>query len=92
MQNEDVMNLPGYNNPVLCADGKFGMLLIFPRADGLCGVQVPGEEEHRWIPAADMTATDSGALRQAGSPRIPPETLDAVQTMLSMDWVSRGGI
>lgn len=92
MQNEEVMNLSGNNNPVLCADGKFGMLLIYPRTDGLCGVQVHGEEEHRWIAAADLTATDGGALRQAGSPQCPPRTSDMMQAMLSMDWASRGGI
>lgn len=91
MQNEEVMSLPGKDNPVLCADGKFGMLLIYPGKDGMCGVQVHGEEEHRWIAATDLTTTDGGALRQAGSPQWPPGTGDMVQTMLSMDWASRGG-
>lgn len=93
MQNEDVMNLPGDNNPVLCADGKLGMLLIYPGADGKCGVQVHGEEEHRWIDAADLTAGAGGALRQAGAPEMPPASAqsDMMQMMLAMDWASRGG-
>ncbi|MFH2081444.1 MAG: hypothetical protein ABIK08_08150, partial [Pseudomonadota bacterium] len=93
MKKEEVMNLPGSDNPVLCADGKLGMLLIYPGEDGLCGVQVHGEEEHRWISVEDLTATDGGALRQAGAPAMPPATAqsDMVQMMLAMDWASRGG-
>ena len=93
MQNEEVMNLPGKDNPVLCADGKLGMLLIYPRTDGLCGVQVRGEEEHRWIAAADLTAGEGGALRQAGAPTLPPASAqqDMTQMLLAMDWASRGG-
>lgn len=90
MTNEDVMNLPGDNNPVLCADGKLGMLLIYPGADGMCGVQVHGEEEHRWIAAADLTASAGGALRQAGAPDMPLPG-DMAQTLLALDWASRGG-
>lgn len=93
MQNEEVMNLPGKDNPVLCADGKLGMLLIYPGKDGLCGVQVHGEEEHRWIAADDLTASDGGALRQSGAPSMPPASAqhDFVQMMLAMDWAQRGG-
>lgn len=94
MNREDVMNLPGSDNPVLCADGKLGMLVLYPSNPGdCCGVQVQGEEEHRWIEAADLTASDGGALRQAGAPKMPPASAqqDIVQTMLAMDWAQRGG-
>lgn len=92
MKREELLNLPGNNNPVLCADGKLGMLLIFG-TDDMCGVQVHGEELHRWIPAAELTASDGGALRQAGAPAMPPEIAptDMVQIMLAVDWAERGG-
>ena len=90
---KDVINLPGGNNPVLCTDGKLGMLLICPGVDGICGVQVHGEDEHRWIAASDLTASEDGALRQVNAPTMPPPSAqsDLVQLMLAVDWVSRGG-
>lgn len=93
MKNEDVAKLPGNNNPVLCADGKLGMLLLYPGADGLCGVQVHGEEEHRWILAERLSASDGGALRESNAPKLPPATAqaDPVQLMLAMDWAQRDG-
>lgn len=93
MKREDLLNLPGKDNPVLCADGKLGMLLIFGTEDDTCGVQVHGEELHRWIPAADLTASEGGALRQTGAPAMPPAgaQADMVQMMLAMDWAARGG-
>ena len=94
MQNKDVMALPGSDNPVLCADGKLGMLLVYPGAGGLCAVQVPGEEDLRWIAVADLTASEGGALRQVGAPPMPPAAAqhDLAQTMLALDWACRGGI
>lgn len=93
MKTEDIFKLPGDNNPVLCTDGMLGMLLIYPKEDGLCGVQVQGEEEHRWIPAADLSASKDGALRQSGAPSMPPASAqaDMGQLLLSMDWAMRGG-
>lgn len=93
MKTEDVIELPGGNNPVLCADGKLGMLLIYPGADGLCGVQVHGEEEHRWISAESLSASEGGALREAGAPKMPPATAqhDPAQMLLAIDWATRGG-
>jgi hypothetical protein len=71
------------------------MLLIYPRegGDGLCGVQVHGEEEHRWIAAADLSASTDGALRQKGAPAAPPASAqsDFAQRMLAVDWTTRGG-
>lgn len=94
MKRENLLNLPGNNNPVLCADGKLGTLLIFgTEDDDTCGVQVHGEEDHRWISAADLTASEGGALRQTGAPAMPPASAqaDMVQLMLAMDWAERGG-
>ena len=93
MQIDEVMDLPGDKNPVLCDDGTLGMLLIYPGKDGLCGVQVSGEEDHRWIAADDLTAGEGGALRQTGAPAMPPASAqaDMVQRLLAMDWISRGG-
>lgn len=95
MEREQVMNLPGNDNPVLCADGKLGMLVLYPSQPGetRCGVQVHGEDEHRWIEAADLTASEGGALRQAGAPKMPPASAqhDMAQMLLAMDWAQRGG-
>lgn len=41
------------NTPVQLKDGLIGLLLIYPKESGehagMCGVQVHGEEYHRWI-------------------------------------------
>lgn len=98
MTNEEVAALPGANNPVLCTDGKLGMLLIRPDAEGACGVQVRGEDEHRWIAAADLTAGKGGALRQAGAPMAPLTSMvvaepgEAAQALLALDWACCGGV
>lgn len=90
MHAEEVIDLPGDNNPVLCSDGKIGMLLIYPSADGLCGVQVSGEEEHRWIAASDLTASAAGALKQKGSPTAP--TAGGIEQCILADaWNKLGG-
>lgn len=95
MNREQVLNLPGNDNPVLCVDGKLGMLVVYPGKPGetRCGVQVHGENEHRWIEAADLTASEGGALRQAGAPKMPPASAqhDMAQMLLAMDWAQRGG-
>lgn len=35
-----------------------------PGRDHLCGVQVPGEHDLRWIPAANLDASPGGALAE----------------------------
>lgn len=93
MKSEEIVDLPGSDNPVLLADGKMGMLVIYPANGELCGVQVHGEENHRWIAAADLSAGSGGAVRQIGAPILPPDSAqdDMAQLLLAMDWASRGG-
>jgi hypothetical protein len=93
MTRDDLYDLPGTTPPVLLDDGKLGMLVLYPLPPKfLCGVQVPGEEEHRWIDPADLTATTGGALRQEGAPVLPDKGgLSNDQALLLMDWIDRGG-
>lgn len=91
MTPKELLELTGNDNPVLCTDGKFGMLLIRDCSNGLAGVQVHGEQEHRWISSACLTASSGGALRQINSPIKPPAATEILQAMLAMDWVARGG-
>lgn len=72
---------------VLCADGKLGMLLI-RSGDGMSGVQVPGEDSHRWIADTDFSGHE-GALRQNGAPEFPPYSDDIMQLALLNNWVNR---
>ena len=63
----------GKDTPVLCADGKVGLLVEFPLSDAstdLAGVGVPGEANIRWIPPQELHRA-GGALRQTGSPEYP---------------------
>jgi hypothetical protein len=93
MTIDEVYDLPGTTPPVLLEDGKLGVLVIYPlRPKFLCGVQVPGEEEHRWVDPADLTATTGGALRQEGSPVLPDKgNLSKAQALLLIDWIGSGG-
>lgn len=93
MNYEDLANLQGTDNPVLCWDGKFGMLVVRDPDSEKCGVQVHGEEMHRWIQLGDLEASPRGALRQSGSPAQVPKSVqsDPVQMLLLMDWMTRGG-
>lgn len=95
MNREQMLDMLGNDNPVLCGDGKLGMLVAYIAQPGntLCGVQVPGEDAHRWIDVSDLTASEHGALRQAGAPKMPPACAqhDMAQLLLAMDWAQRGG-
>ena len=95
MDQHHVMELPDNDNPVLCADGKLGMLVLRPTRPGdSCGVQVHGENEYRWILPSELTASLCGAVRQNGAPKAPPGSAqdDMVQLLLSLDWAQRGGL
>jgi len=48
MEKSDIYKLDG-NNPVRLKDEKIGLLIRYPAEDNLCGIQVPGEEDIRWI-------------------------------------------
>lgn len=92
MTNEDLLKHPGHEPTVLLADGKFGMLILWPGATGLdCGVQIPGDEDTRVVLVADLERTHSGALRQRGAPE-NPVAFEPVQAMLAGDWRARGGL
>lgn len=95
MTRDELLSLPGGEPPCLCADGKLGMLTCFPGSDDRCGVQVHGENEHRWMTTADLSDEGGGALVQAGadlkaifSAALNPAT-DPVQKLLAMSWVER---
>jgi len=63
MNKHEIFSLSG-NNPVLLEDGKMGLLIRWPGdADNLCGIQVPGEEEIRWIDCGNITDAGGGALK-----------------------------
>ncbi len=96
MNREEVFKLPtgqGSEPPVLCADGLMAMLICWPSEDdNLCGVQVQGEEDIRWIHCDDLTASRGGALKQRGAPKFPktPGRDDVVQFMLAASFAQRG--
>lgn len=46
--------------PILCVDGAFGMVIRW--GDDEIGVQVPGEDNIRWIAAKRVTEMLNGAL------------------------------
>ena len=89
LEIEEMHNLEGSDNPVLCVDGKIGMLTVYPDSSGLCGIQVNGQEEHRWINVKDLRSSIGGAIWHVNSPALPPVPTDTVQVMMLMDWWSR---
>ena len=52
MTKYETFDLPK-DAPVMLKDGSVGLFLIYPIGkgdlEGMCGIQVPGEEAHRWI-------------------------------------------
>lgn len=88
MTTDEMLNIPGSNNPVLLKDGRFGMLVIYPTEETKAGIQVHGEDDLRWIAPEDLTCHGNGALKEKGEDVVMnPEGL--VQYMLSVDWESR---
>ena len=51
MTFEDFCQLGQHDPPVHCADGSMGLLIHWNKSDDTGGVQVPGEEDARRIPA-----------------------------------------
>ena len=56
--------------PVILKDGKIGLLLLLPGDDDKVGIQVPGEDEHRWIHITQIERRGQSALAQIGAPTI----------------------
>ena len=53
MKDSEVMQLDD-GTPVKLKDGNFGMLIRFPADGDKCGIQVPGEDDIRWIESARL--------------------------------------
>lgn len=65
MTYDELLNYP-INTPVRCADGAMALLIRGSRVHDEAGVQVPGEENIRWIPLSRLTdrAAGAGALEE----------------------------
>lgn len=63
MEKSDIYKLDG-NNPVRLKDEKIGLLIRYPAEDNLCGIQVPGEEDIRWINLKNIIEVAGGALME----------------------------
>ncbi len=69
MKKEEFWNHPLGEPPVYLPDGSIGLLTISPRdtpESVLCGIQVPGELEHRWYHHNKIKLVASGALIAEG--------------------------
>ena len=56
--------------PVILKDGKLGLLLILPGDDNKVGIQVHGEDYHRWVDISEIEERGKGALAEIGAPTI----------------------
>ena len=56
--------------PVVFASGAIGILIRLTPEENGCGVQIPGEEDIRWLPISDFSPIIRGAntLRFRPSP------------------------
>ena len=53
------------NTPVRLFDGRLGLLIRYPIDDMTeCGVQVPGEEDIRWIPYDSLDEFYGGLIER----------------------------
>jgi hypothetical protein len=93
MTRDDFLNLPcGGEPPVRCADGHFGLLILFPGDDGLCGVQVPGEEHTRMVDCSKFAASEGGALVEQAPILEPDVTLVMIaEILIAAVWADLGG-
>ena len=94
MTLDDMLTLPGSSNPVLCKDGRVGILTLYPTpTDVTCGVQVDGEPEARMISCSDLFASPLGALRERGAPSLPTSRRNdsMLDSLLIVEWVDRDG-
>lgn len=58
-----------FNSPILLADGQMGLVIRIPQfsIDAEIGVQVPGEENIRWINISNINCLSNGALLELSS-------------------------
>lgn len=63
MTFEKLLEAPS-NAPVKCADGKVGLLISWFDDTKSAGVQVPGEDGIREIPAIHLRDLGNGALEE----------------------------
>lgn len=86
MTNDEVLKLEGHEPPVLLVDGEMGQLVIYPTIpEAPCGIQVHGEEEHRWISAAHLELDEHKRIRQRGATR-PALKTDLLHMLLVEAW------
>lgn len=65
MTREEANKVEFFNAPCLLKDGRMGSFIRFPRDDDdLCGIQVPGEEDIRWISFKNLIDRGGGALQE----------------------------
>lgn len=69
MQKERFYEI-GNDVPFITRDGRMGLLVLLPGDDGKVGIQVPGEDEHRWIPIENIEerGAGKGPLAEIGAP------------------------
>ena len=69
MTNEELLAIDSATPPpVFLKDGRMGLLVIYPHGQQKeAGVQVPGEDYHRWINPAELQR-HGDALVQDGAP------------------------
>ncbi len=60
MTFEKALNLP-VNEPILLIDGKLGLVIRWAPPDEI-GIQVPGEEDIRWLNVSDVSTAGYNAL------------------------------
>jgi hypothetical protein len=58
-----------FNSPILLADGQMGLVTRIPQFSCYAeiGVQVPGEEDIRWINISNINCLSNGALLELSS-------------------------
>ncbi len=67
MTKQELYRLTG-TLPVFMKDGSYGMLIRWPseedESDDLCGIQVAGEDEIRWVSVSKLKDSGNGAIKE----------------------------
>ena len=78
-----------FNQPVKTVDGKLGLFIRIKNSaaedegDSLIGVQVPGEENIRWIPLSNLHDLGGGALIEIAEPLVRAQSaLKGIQQVI----------